>query len=101
MVCNRFVLVKNHKLLLYSEEKKIIYSATSYKIDDENIDTPMYLIYTEHMDALMSNKVEVNICSEFDHVETKKCITEEIEPAVDLNEKLEGRSLNDVLDLFK
>lgn len=116
-----FIVKNDKRITLYNEEKVSIYSTVSYKVqDDDIIDTQMYLIETSFLESLMNN-IEAP-ADEFKneifqnknkfiynaspvHVAPYKnnYIEEEIISVNNLSksEKLEGRTKEDILNLFK
>lgn len=104
-----FVVANSKKIVIHDESKKAIYSA-AYKIVDDEIDTPMYLVYMDNLDVLFSNvpasrDVPDVVVHSGDtiHPITANHIEIREEPSdVPLpDSKAEGRRTGEILDLFR
>lgn len=85
--CDGFIEKRGSCIRLFNEDRKSIHAFTSFAIlEDSSIDTPAYLIFTDFLDELVG-KAASGPDGTFKKLKA--------EP------KLQGRSRNDVLDLFK
>ncbi|KAI4291867.1 hypothetical protein PAPHI01_1141 [Pancytospora philotis] len=50
-----FVQISGKSIVLYDEQRKRLYTTVSYKREDSEIDTPVYIIYSDELAAELDN----------------------------------------------
>lgn len=124
-----FIEKKDQKLIIYKDNKTFIYSTQSYTIEDDMIDTPLFIIQSSFTDRLNHLNDDINIKSDPsrscftdrpDHLNDDTNIKSDLSESInDLNFKqlqnkkddshlkqdtimsFEGRSSQDILKLFR
>ena len=101
-----YVAVKDKRLVIYDESRKAIHSTTSYRIEDDLIDTPTYLVYTDSLDLVLEGRTgkTEKIIEKLDDK-----VTDEVDVEFDVsvgstaasNSAAKGRSDDEILSLFR
>jgi len=97
-----FVTANSKKIVIHSESKKAIYSG-AYKIVDDEIDTPMYLVYMDNLDVLFGSGPIPREIPDVVHPVAASHIKAPEEPSgVPLpGPKAGGRRKDEILNLFR
>lgn len=106
-----FIDIKQKKIYIYDENKKQIYTSKVYSIEEDIIDSPLYIIQCDDLNSTNRDKKDLNSDEKLsfynylkDDPENLPLFSKNVQEKIKTDSEVraqEGRANNDILNLFK